>query len=105
MTNELNIGCGSVLRILSAVQGEVCADIAETRDPLPPFVKARMVKAHRFADDRDQGVRLLSIVVERWLRVALRKLGLCFDSAARRAKRRIHQTRRSVEPRRVTGRR
>src|SRR2546423_3857453 len=52
--DELNIGCGSVLRILFAVQGEVCADIAETRDPRPPFAKARMVKAHRFADDRDQ---------------------------------------------------
>ena len=51
---DLHVGRGSVFRILFAVEGEVCADIAETSDPLPPFAKARMVKAHRFADNRDQ---------------------------------------------------
>lgn len=65
---DLNVRRCSVFRILFTVECEVCADIAETSYPLPPFAKARMVKAHRFADNRNQ----TSIFFQCFRRVASR---------------------------------
>src|SRR6266545_316380 len=87
---DLNVRRGSVFRILFAVEGEVCADIAETSDPLPPFAKARMVKAHRLADDRNQASAVLQSPQGAGYVPRSVNWVCAFDSAAAGAKRRIH---------------
>src|ERR1700687_3993140 len=52
--NKAGISGRSGFRIFVAVEGEVRAHVAEQSDPLPPLVKVRVMKAHRFADNRDQ---------------------------------------------------
>src|SRR5258708_18748728 len=56
---DLNVGGGSVFCIFVTTKGEVCANVAEASDALPPFAKVRMVKAHRLANNRDKASSFL----------------------------------------------